>query len=174
MEYGGIKQKWVLLLSHKMKGKKEETHRKRLENEVEKAEKSLKKLKGRNFFCEEDALKTAEKWIQDFPSVMFEKIDLKAINKREPGKRGRTSKDEKLNTYFRIDGNIKVNDAFVLKEMEKMGLFIIASNDISLSPEEMLKCYKGQDRVEKGFRFLKVIRLAYRKFTSKTKQELKH
>ena len=46
---------------------------------------------------------------------MFEKIDLKAINKREPGKRGRTSKDEKLNNYFRIDGNIKVNDAFILK-----------------------------------------------------------
>ncbi|MDR3666542.1 MAG: IS1634 family transposase [Ignavibacteriaceae bacterium] len=155
VEYGGIKQKWVLLLSHKMKEKKEETLRKKLENEVEKAEKSLKKLKGRDFFCEEDALKIAEEWIQDFPSVMFEKIDLKAIYKREPGKRGRTSKDEKLNTYFRIDGNIKVNDTFVLKEMEKMGLFIIASNDISLSPEEMLKCYKGQDKVEKGFRFLK-------------------
>jgi transposase len=39
--------------------------------------------------------------------------------------------------------------------MDKMGLFILASNDISLSPEEMLKCYKGQDNVEKGFRFLK-------------------
>jgi len=39
--------------------------------------------------------------------------------------------------------------------MEKMGLFILASNDISLSPEEMLKYYKGQDKVEKGFRFLK-------------------
>jgi len=36
-----------------------------------------------------------------------------------------------------------------------MELFIIASNDISLSPEKMLKYYKGQDRVEKGFRFLK-------------------
>ncbi|AGF96349.1 Mobile element protein [Methanosarcina mazei Tuc01] len=42
-----------------------------------------------------------------------------------------------------------------MKEMEKMGLFILASNDISLSPEEMLKYYKGQDNVEKGFRFLK-------------------
>src|SRR5674476_995320 len=70
VEYGGIKQKWVLLLSHKMKEKKEETLRKKLENEVEKAEKFLKKLKGRDFFCEEDALKTAEEWIQDFSSVM--------------------------------------------------------------------------------------------------------
>jgi transposase len=155
VEYGGVKQKWVLLLSHKMKEKKEETLKKKLEKELEKAEKSLKKLKGRDFFCEEDALKAAEEWIRDFPSVMIENIDLKAIKKRESSKRGRPLKDEELKTYFKIDGNIKVNDALVLKEMEKMGLFIIASNDISLSPEEMLKCYKGQDRVEKGFRFLK-------------------
>jgi len=39
--------------------------------------------------------------------------------------------------------------------MKKMGLFIIASNNISLSPEDMLEYYKGQDKVEKGFRFLK-------------------
>ena len=39
--------------------------------------------------------------------------------------------------------------------MEKMGLFIVASNEISISPEEMLKYYTGQDKVEKGFRFLK-------------------
>ena len=60
-----------------------------------------------------------------------------------------------MKTCYRIDGIITVNDAFVLNEMEKMGLFILASNDIRLSPEEMLKYYKGQDKVEKGFRFLK-------------------
>jgi len=155
VDYGGVKQKWVLLLSHKMKEKKEITLRKKLQNELEKAEKSLKKLVGEDFFCEEDALKAAEKWIADFPSIVFEKVDLKTVKKRETGKRGRISKDEKLKTYYRIEGVIKVNDDFVLKEMEKMGLFILASNDISLSPEEMLKYYKGQDKVEKGFRFLK-------------------
>lgn len=155
VDYGGVKQKWVLLLSHKMKEKKEVTLRRKLEKELEKAEKSLKKLAGDDFFCEEDALKAAEKWIADFPSILFEKVDLKTIKKREKGKRGRPLKNEKLKTYYKIDGVIKVNDAFVLKEMEKMGLFILASNDISLSPEEMLKYYKGQDKVEKGFRFLK-------------------
>jgi len=59
---------------------------------------------------------------------------LKTIKKREAGKKGRPLKNEKLKTCYRIDGIIKVNDAFVLKEMEKMGLFILASNDISLSP----------------------------------------
>ncbi len=111
-----------------MKEKKGETLRKKLE----KAETSFKKLKGEDFFCEEDGLKVADKWIQEFSSVMFDKVDLKAINKREPGKRGRPSKDEKLKTYCRIEGNIKVNDACILKEMEKMGLFLLASNDIRL------------------------------------------
>lgn len=172
VEYGGVKQKWVLLLSHKMKEKKEETLRRKLEKEQDKAETSLKKLKARDFFCEEDALKAAEEWIRDFSSVMFEKVDLKYIKKREPGKKGRPSRDEEFKTYFRIDGNIKVNDAFVLKEMEKMGLFIIASNDISLSPEEMLKYYKGQDRVEKGFRFLKDDTFSVSKVYLKNKERI--
>lgn len=50
---------------------------------------------------------------------MYEKIDLKTIKKREEGKRGRSSKDEELKIYYRIEGLIKVNDAFVLKEMKK-------------------------------------------------------
>jgi transposase len=155
VEYGGVKQKWVLLLSHKMKEKKEATLRRKLEKELEKAEKSFKKLKGEDFFCEEDVLKAAEEWTQEFPSVLLDKISLKSVTKREPGKRGRPSNNEKLKTYYRIQGDIKVNDTFVLKEVDKMGLFILASNDISLSPEKMLKYYKGQDNVEKGFRFLK-------------------
>ena len=172
VEYGGIKQKWVLLLSHKMKEKKEETLRKKLEKEVEKAEKYFKKLKGEDFFCEEDALKAAEKWIKDFPSISLENVDVKSIKKRESGKRGRISKDEELKTYYRIDGIIKVNNAFVLKEMEKMGFFILASNDISLSPGEMLKYYKGQDNVEKGFRFLKSDTFSISKVYLKSKSRI--
>ena len=172
VEYGGVKQKWVLLLSHKMKEKKEQTFRTKLEKEVENAEKSFKKLKGEDFFCKEDALKAAEKWIQDFPSVSFEKVDVTSIKKRESGKRGRPSKDEELKTYFRIDGSIKVNDVFVLKEMEKMGLFLLASNDISISPEEMLKYYKGQDNVEKGFRFLKSDTFSISKVYLKSKSRI--
>jgi len=80
---------------------------------------------------------------------------LKSIKKRESGKKGRPLKDEILRTYYGIDAEIKTNDDFVLKEMDKMGLFILASNDIDLFPEDMLAYYKGQDKVEKGFRFLK-------------------
>jgi transposase len=40
-------------------------------------------------------------------------------------------------------------------EKEKLGRFILASNDLSLDPETMLDYYKNQSAVEKGFRFLK-------------------
>ncbi|AKB49319.1 Mobile element protein [Methanosarcina barkeri str. Wiesmoor] len=135
-------------------------------------------MTGEDFFCEEDALKAAKKWIADFPSVVFEKIYLKTIKKREAGKRGRPSKDEKLRTYeklktyYRINEIIKVNESFVLIEMEKMGLFIIASSDISLSPEEMLKYYKGQDKVEKGFLFLKSDTFSISKVYLKNKSKI--
>jgi transposase len=155
VDYGGVKQKWVLLLSHKMKEKKEKTLKNKFNKETEKARKSLKKLKGQNFSCEEDALRASETWIQDFPSVIFDKIELKSIKKRESGKKGRPLKNEILKIYYEVEAEIRTNDAFVLKEMEKMGLFILASNDTSLSPEDMLEYYKGQDKVEKGFRFLK-------------------
>jgi transposase len=75
-----------------MKEKKEKTLKTKFDKEIEKARKSLKKLKGRDFFCEEDALKVAEAWIQDFPSVVFDKIEVKSIKKRESGKRGRPLK----------------------------------------------------------------------------------
>ena len=80
-----------------MKEKKEKTLSNRFDKELEKARKSLKKLKGKDFFCEEDALKAAEDWIKDFPSVVFDKIELKSIKKRESGKKGRPSKDVILN-----------------------------------------------------------------------------
>ena len=59
-----------------MKEKKEKTLKNKFNKEIEKARTSLKKLKGQDFFCEEDALKAAEIWIQDFPSVVFDKIEL--------------------------------------------------------------------------------------------------
>ena len=34
-------------------------------------------------------------------------------------------------------------------------LFNLASNYISFSSEEILRCYKGLDKTKKGFRFLK-------------------
>ena len=37
----------------------------------------------------------------------------------------------------------------------KLGRFILATNDLDLSPDELLAIYKDPETVERGFRFLK-------------------
>lgn len=43
----------------------------------------------------------------------------------------------------------------VERRRERLGRFIVATNDLELDAEKLLVDYKGQSRVEKGFRFLK-------------------
>ena len=155
VEYGGIVQNWVLLLSHNLKGKKEVTLSKSFDKKVKEAEKDLNKLKSKHFFCEADALEDANKWITDFPFLAFEKLKLKTIKTRKSGKKGRPAKNEEFVTYYSVNAEIKLNEAHFDQKIEKAGLFVLASNDLNLSPEEMLRKYKDQDKVEKGFRFLK-------------------
>jgi len=55
----------------------------------------------------------------------------------------------------RIEGDIEIKEGELEKKKEKLGRFILATNDLELGGEEVLKYYKGQTRVERGFRFLK-------------------
>lgn len=42
-----------------------------LDKELEESRKSLKRLQGYDYFCENDALKAAGKWIADHPLLVF-------------------------------------------------------------------------------------------------------
>ncbi|MHC1576940.1 MAG: IS1634 family transposase, partial [Methanosarcinaceae archaeon] len=74
---------------------------------------------------------------------------------RENGKRGRPKKDEVLETYYSIVAEIESDEAMITKMREKQGRFILATNDLDLTPNEILSHYKNQGHVERGFRFLK-------------------
>ena len=50
---------------------------------------------------------------------------------------------------------IRFDDDKVSKEKSNLGRFILASNDINIDPDTLLSYYKGQQSVERGFRFLK-------------------
>ena len=77
------------------------------------------------------------------------------ISRRIDAKRGRPKKGESLDTGFIIEAEVDRNEQIIASERDKLGRFILASNDIALDGELMLQYYKGQNVVEKGFRFLK-------------------
>jgi len=48
-----------------------------------------------------------------------------------------------------------LNEEALIEARKNLGRFVLASNQVDLDPEVMLNYYKGQQAVERGFRFLK-------------------
>jgi transposase len=70
-------------------------------------------------------------------------------------RRGRPKKNEPINVSFQIEAEIELNLDAQTEERKMFGRFVLASNKSDLDPEVMLNYYKGQQTVERGFRFLK-------------------
>jgi transposase len=152
-DYAGIWQKWVVVRSVEMREKMLSTFDKNLEKEMDESRKSLKRLVGYDFFCEEDALKAAWKWIAEHPLLEFQELGVETVRKTRG--RGRPSKNQAVNQFYRVKAKTGVNQKAVDRRKERLGRFIIATNDVDKDAISLLDDYKGQGRVEKGFRFLK-------------------
>ena len=155
VEYAGIRQKWVMYQSSEMRSRTEATFGKSILKETERARKSLKKLSAAEFVCEPDARLAAERWIKEHSLFEFTSMQIYTVTHRLSGKRGRPAVNEPCSICYKLDAEIKLDEDGVAKERERLGRFILATNDLSLSADDLLTYYKGQGAVEQGFRFLK-------------------
>jgi transposase len=154
-DYAGIPQKWVVYHSAPMQEQQEKTFAKRLENDKKKAETSLRKLGAREFACEPDARVAAGKWLQEHPLFRFISMDIRTITRKKTKKRGRPKAGEPVETVYTVAAEIEYNPEVVAENRQKLGRFVLATNDLELSPDELLANYKEQGTVEQGFWFLK-------------------
>jgi len=153
--YGGIDQKWVVVDSREMHASKAKTFDRRIEKEFVQARKSLKKLGNVVFACDADARKAADRWLSENPHFILSDLTICEVSKRIGSKRGRPKKDEQLDKGYLIKAEVQQNEEIIANERSRLGRFVLASNDKTLDGELMLQHYKGQNAVEKGFRFLK-------------------
>ena len=153
--YAGIPQKWVLVSSDKGRETKEKTFAKNLEKRVKDAEKSWKRLKTREFACEPDAWMAARVWFEKHPFLSSQNVSVVPSVKKVNGKRGRPGKGEETWTVYSLESSLEVDPVYVEREKSYLGRFVIATNDLDLDPDSVLSYYKGQQSVERGFRFLK-------------------
>ncbi len=154
-DYAGIPQKWVLIYSEKGRHAKEKTYARTLEGSVKAAHKSWKKLSSREFACEPDARMAAERWFAEHPFLSPGNYEVVPRVKKENGKRGRPGKGEQVSVVYSVASPLEVNAEFVEREKEYLGRFVVATNDLDLDAGLVLSYYKGQQSVERGFRFLK-------------------
>jgi transposase len=154
--YGGIPQRWLLIYSEQAFTREKKTLEKRIKKELEVQKKEIKVLASKEFDCECDARKALSDLAKKLKYHQIGKIQI--LQKNEKSGRGRPKKDEPTTIKYKITSELVTDESKIGHALERKGKFIIATNELdekALSVEDLLKNYKGQQSVERGFRFLK-------------------
>lgn len=155
--YGDVKQRWLVLKSEE----KFIRDLKNLDKKVAKlnvvAEKECKKLLKQEFATASDALKATTDFSNKLKFNTLENVLV--VEKCKYSRPGKPKKDQKPDKkYYVITGELRMDTAQYKADKEKLGYFILATNECNIdkmSPNDLLAAYKGQSKVERSFRFLK-------------------
>jgi transposase len=154
--YGGVPQRWLLIYSEQAFTREEKTLERKIKKEFEMQKREIKALASKEFDCECDARKTLSSLEKKFK---YHKIgEIQIVQKKMKSGRGRPKKDEQPTVKYKITSELVADKSKITYALEGKGKFIIATNELdekALSVEDLLKNYKGQQAVERGFRFLK-------------------
>ncbi|MBF0543018.1 MAG: IS1634 family transposase [Candidatus Riflebacteria bacterium] len=155
--YGDIPQRWLLVSSQQAYDSEVETMKKQIKKEFEASENDLWHLSNEEFACVPDAMKKFREVVEKFKFHLAANYEIKTEPKFKTS--GRPKVDEKpVRTVIRIVSTIKENKKAIAKTKLTKGRFILATNDLnqeSLPDDQILREYKGLQKVERGFRFLK-------------------
>jgi transposase len=145
--YGGIEQRWLLVESQKRRESDLKKLDKNLKKEAREAEKKLRQLSHQTFACVADARVSARKLLLKSRYHQLTDISLETVWDKKAHQE-----------VYKVRGTLTVDEEKVTPYRQGAGRFILATNVLDkevLTSEEMLSKYKGQQSVERGFRFLK-------------------
>ncbi|MFC0179583.1 IS1634 family transposase [Thorsellia kenyensis] len=156
-EYGGIPQKWLVVKSDQAHYAQSKTFEKNKSKTVQKEEKLLEKFTKESFACESDARKALAALTRSFKFLKLnDSLEIAPVKCYE--KQGRP-KNNDIPTHYKYKVNVtgSVSEEAVVKASSELGMFIIATNDLSEEMDmlSLLDRYKSQEKVESGFRLLK-------------------
>lgn len=157
-EYGGVRQQWFVVESQERK----QSDLKKLEQTLTKAktqgQAQLRQLCAQGFACQADALAALKTFEQTLPWHQLEAIAVKQkLHYEKPGKPKRDTPPSRI-TYH-PHASLTLNSSLVAIHQQRAGRFILATNGVEeaeqFSPQQALEEYRGQQGIERGFRFLK-------------------
>jgi len=156
VEHMGIKQRWMVIYSNAA------NHRakKSIIRQVERAKITIKKdlfhLQAQRFACKTDAQRAINKLTKNMKYHQLS--EQKFVEHKVYEGKGRPKKDAPVKGIeWQISAELIENEVAIKQVVEQKSCFVLATNidKEELSPEGLLKHYKAQSEVEKGFRFLK-------------------
>jgi transposase len=156
-DYGSVAQRWLLVHSEQATKREEATFYKNINKNVTKELKALGQLMKKPFACAVDAKQAMEDFASQCHLLGFAQTTV--VKAPIYAGRGRPKKDEKPTGYHYFIDAIPFSDLEKVKWAKaKVGMFILATNDTDsteLTMTALLEHYKSQQKVERGFRFLK-------------------
>jgi transposase len=156
-EYEGYPCNLAVVFSYSQEKIKRKSCQKKIQKELASLIEKLKEYEKRRFVCIEDAAKEIESLTEkELTKVKFHTVDL-TISEHEKRKRGRPSKNPENDIIkeYKVDYKIQEDETKVEDSIRQESTFILSSNDLELTGEQMLREYKTQSDVEKTFQKLK-------------------
>ena len=143
--YGGIKQKWLIIESLTRKKSDLEKLEKKLSKEREKADSLVKSL-SRKKYENQTEIKAVFKCEQK--KIKYYRLILKSVDE--------VTDNKTKNLVYKPEIILEQISEKIEEERKKAGRFILATNVLeNLNSSEVLNKYKGQQSCESGFKFLK-------------------
>jgi transposase len=156
-EYGGVRQRWLLIHSEAAKRRASKTLTRQLLKTTEAERKAFAKLCRRDFVCEPDARKALETFQKGLNILEIHEASVtKSVHYTQPGRPRKDSPDQ--STRYRLQGYLAAPITHYQQRLTQASLFLLATNELdgqALSDPEILTTYKGQAISEQGFKFLK-------------------
>jgi len=152
--YGDVAQNWVVVYSTEARERTIKTLSRRYTKLSDSEHIQMSKLEKERFSCEAEALKATLRLTK---SLKLTTMQTKITPLAKYSKAGRPAKGEKPQI---IEYAITCTSRFsslerYQQELHKGSCFILASNNRTKSPEEIMEGYQNQYKVERGFAFLK-------------------
>lgn len=155
-EYGAVKQRWLLVYSEQAYAREEKTLKRQIQKEKDLKTRELNQLSRAYFACEKDAKEALLRWEKKLKYHCLEEITV--TSKKVHKGKGRPKTDEQTSYCYRGSSSLREDATKIDPILRSKGRFIIATNELDetlLTSVELLQNYKGQQSVERGFRFLK-------------------
>jgi transposase len=153
--YGGVKQRWLLVLHEPTRQHQQTTLERRIAKERDQAERALWHLSNREFDCEDAIHKVLAPLERDWK---YHRAEIEMVTEQRYARRGRPTPDAQREVWKFI-GQVVADETRIAAAQAGLGKYVIATNQLDaekLPIIEWLNIYKAQSTtVERGFRFLK-------------------
>ena len=155
--YAGVEQRWILVESpHRTQS---QDWPKPLEKQEKVLQRSLKQLCSQVFACRPDAMDALMRFQDSLTGYTLTQVALVAVAaKRSPGRPKRSQSSDSTALGYQWQATLERTAEYEVQCQQRHRRFILATNvldDDAYSTERLLREYKAQQHVERGFRFLK-------------------